>query len=239
MAEVPPSDNDAWLAPGERAALGRMRIEKRHREYRLGRWTAKRLLAACLGTPAPDELGALAAIEIRAAEDGAPEVYLGGAPAALAVSISHSGEQALACAGAAGLCFGCDLEVIAPRSPEFIADFFCPEEQALLAAAPAAAWPLLATLIWSAKESALKALRQGLREDTRSVRVVLVSDPPEGGWGRLRMERAEGGCPGPAVFEGWWRMEDDAVLTVAAAEAEAEAELEAEPERAAGGARRA
>jgi 4'-phosphopantetheinyl transferase len=93
MAEVPPADNDAWLAPGERAALGRMRIEKRHREYRLGRWTAKRLLAACLGAPAPDELGALAAIEIRAAEDGAPEVYLGGAPAAIDQPLRGAGAR--------------------------------------------------------------------------------------------------------------------------------------------------
>lgn len=218
MAEVP--TGDSWLALGERAVLGRMRIEKRRREYRLGRWTAKRLLAACLGWPAeaPGEVAALAAIEIRAAEDGAPEVYLEGAPAALAVSISHSGELALACAGPAAGCFGCDLEGIERRSPELIADFFCAEEQTLIAAAPAEGQSLLATLIWSAKESALKALRQGLREDTRSARVALVGDPPEGGWGRLRVERTEGSCPGPAVFEGWWRVEDGAVLTVAAAE---------------------
>lgn len=217
MAEVPPGD--AWLALGERAVLARIRIEKRRREYRLGRWTAKRLLAACLGWPgtAPGEMAALAAVEIRAAEDGAPEVYLEGAPAALAISISHSGELALACVGPEGSWLGCDLEVIEARSPEFIADFFCPEEQALIAAAPAEEWPLLATLIWSAKESALKALRQGLREDTRSARVVLVGDPPDAGWGRLRVERAEGGCPGPAAFEGWWRVEDGAVLTVVAA----------------------
>src|SRR2546421_626349 len=84
---------------------------------------------------------------------------------------------------------------------------------------PAAPAPIeAANLIWSAKESALKVLRTGLRRDTRSVAVSLTAASGAAGGG------AEGGgwwplavrCgPGPAI-QGWWRRDGEFVLTVAA-----------------------
>ena len=67
---------------------------------------------------------------------------------------------------------GCDLEMIEPRSDAFVADYFTVEEQALVARASAADRSRLLALLWSAKESALKALRAGLRLDTRCVIVI-------------------------------------------------------------------
>jgi 4'-phosphopantetheinyl transferase len=64
---------------------------------------------------------------------------------------------------------GCDLEKIEPRSNAFVGDFFTEEEQEVVTCATSDDRPLLANLIWSAKESALKALGVGLRADTRSV----------------------------------------------------------------------
>ena len=47
----------------------------------------------------------------------------------------------------------------------------------------------VANLIWSAKESALKVLRTGLRRDTRSVDVSLLPDPPVDGWQPAQLAR--------------------------------------------------
>ncbi len=68
-----PAENQ-WLSAGEILFLGRLRFARRRNDWRLGRWTAKRALAACLNLPG-DPL-ALANIEIRAATSGAPEAFL-------------------------------------------------------------------------------------------------------------------------------------------------------------------
>jgi hypothetical protein len=59
------------------------------------------------------------------------------------------------------------------RSEGFIADYLSADEQALVARTSPAERSALVTLFWSAKESALKALRTGLRLDTRCVTVEL------------------------------------------------------------------
>jgi len=67
---------------------------------------------------------------------------------------------------------GCDLEIIEPRADSFVADYFTAEEQKMVAGADATDRDLRVTLLWSAKESALKALGEGLRMDTRCVAVA-------------------------------------------------------------------
>jgi hypothetical protein len=44
-------DNNNWLCTGELACLNRLRFAKRRADWRLGRWTAKRAVAARLGWP--------------------------------------------------------------------------------------------------------------------------------------------------------------------------------------------
>ena len=76
------------------------------------------------------------------------------------------------------MALGCDLELVEPRSDRFVADYLtAAEQQLVLGAGPER--DLVANLIWSAKESALKVLRVGLRRDTRSVEVTLD------GWGAV------------------------------------------------------
>ncbi|HXZ13486.1 MAG TPA: 4'-phosphopantetheinyl transferase superfamily protein [Candidatus Sulfotelmatobacter sp.] len=108
---------------------------------------------------------------------------------------------------------GCDLELIEPRSNGFVGDYFTAEERALLAGQPAADRPRLVALLWSAKESALKALHAGLRLDTRSVVVDPLEtpfDPQE--WKPLIVRHS-----GEKVFHGWWQVAGDFVRTIAAA----------------------
>ena len=69
------------------------------------------------------------------------------------------------------------------------------------------------TLLWSAKESALKALRCGLRMDTRSVNAAPADDPqtPGGEWRRVSAAHIGG-----RTFNGWWRESHNLVYTVVA-----------------------
>jgi phosphopantetheinyl transferase len=65
-------------------------------------------------------------------------------------------------------------------------------------------------LIWSAKESVLKALGEGLRRDTRSIATTVSLESPPEQWSRFDADCAASG----KQFYGWWRKFDDFVLTV-------------------------
>jgi 4'-phosphopantetheinyl transferase len=212
-SEVPCGDE--WLNGSERARLSLLHVPKRRADWRLGRWTAKCAVAAYLNLPHDPE--GLAAIEVRPAPTGAPEVVLDGQFWPLAISISHSHGTGL-CAiapAAAGSTFGigCDLEAVQPRSLAFLADYFTEEERNMVARTPAARQNQIVTLLWSAKESALKALGCGLRLDTRSV-IAAPADclPPDGdGWAPLSVAHAGG-----RALSGWWHASRGLVRTVVA-----------------------
>ncbi len=155
-----PTDND-WLSASEAASLNGMRFAKRRDDWRLGRWTAKRAVATYLILPSDRQI--LAGIEIRPMPSGAPEVFIANQPAAVTVSLTHRAGAAACAIASSGVALGCDLEVIEPRSEAFIADYFTAEEQQLIQRMSATERPRLLALLWSGKESALKALRTGLR----------------------------------------------------------------------------
>ena len=189
----------SWLGPREIAVLAKLRFAKRRADWRLGRWTAKRALATLLKLP--ERLDLLAQIEILAEASGAPRAFLANASIPLTVSLSHRAGVAICALAPRDARLGCDMERIEPHSAAFGTDYFTAEEQTLLAHVSAADQPRILTLLWSAKESALKALHEGLRLDTRSVCV----DGIEGecdlqGWSPLRV-RLENGT----VFDGWWQ----------------------------------
>lgn len=223
LADV--SAQDDWLSPWERAHGLTLRFPKRRADWRLGRWTAKHALAYYLNLPSNAE--DLATIDIRPAASGAPEVFLGSQPANLTISISHRGGVAACAVAEGGAMLGCDLEIVEPRSDAFVGDYFTAEEQELVRqACPADRFTLVA-LIWSAKESALKALRAGLRCDTRCLSVVL-DDPnstvfndmarapdsfatthqPLSPWHALRVTYIS-----QHVFQGWWFRSADLLRT--------------------------
>lgn len=206
-ANVPP-DAD-WLSPAECERLARLRVAKRRNDWRLGRWTAKQAVAAWLRLPATALV--LAQIEIVTAADGAPEVVVAHRPAALSVSLSHRAGTALCAVAPAGP-LGCDLEIVEPHSAAFVADYFTDEEQECIAKADAEDRDRLLAILWSAKESALKALRVGLRMDTRDITVMLPCGVADvSGWGALEIHAAEG-----RIFHGWWQESGDFVRTIVA-----------------------
>lgn len=175
-ADVPLSDG--WLSGRERQVLSGHRLPRRHADWRLGRWAAKQ---AILATKAEWHGVGLEELEILAAADGSPEAWLRGAPAGITVSISHRAGVAVALVCPNGGPAGCDVELIETRAPVFVIDWFTRSERESVERAPGPSRDLLVTTIWSAKESALKAIRQGLRLDTRDIEVEL-SDQEREGW---------------------------------------------------------
>jgi 4'-phosphopantetheinyl transferase len=196
-----------WLSPAEAAHAAALAYPKRRAEYLLRRLAAKHAVAAVIGRS--EEPAGLAGIEVLNAPDGAPYVLLDGAPPGFDVSMTDRAGWAVCVVGRR---VGCDLELVEPRSPAFVRDFLTDAEQRFVAARPAGdERDAAANLIWSAKESALKVLRTGLRRDTRTVQVS--AGPPGGdGWGTLAVREAEG-----TPIAGWWRREGAFLLTVATA----------------------
>lgn len=199
---VPPGDE--WLGPDERAVQARLRLAKRRDAWRLGRFTAKKLL---IGAERSDRLDQ---VQILAAEDGAPEAFVDGQPIPGSISITHRSGVA-ACVAADSAQVGCDLEAIEPRSQRFVDDFFTDHEREAARRVEPRLRDRFVALTWSAKESALKVLRVGLRRDTRSVEVELRHvDASHGTWLPVMTTVS----PENRKLSGWWRLRGNLVLTV-------------------------
>jgi 4'-phosphopantetheinyl transferase len=211
-ADLPTEDD--WLSQSEVAWLDTMRFAKRRSDWRLGRWTAKNALALyLLPLKVPVDAQLLARIEIWPASSGAPEAFFQRKPAAATISLSHrAGIAACAVACSSGM-LGCDLETIEPRSDAFVADYFTTAEQSFLAEASATDRSGLLALLWSAKESALKALHQGLRLDLRNV-IVTPTDAvfDFDGWRPIVVRHTD-----RRIFCGWWQHAAGMVRTLVAA----------------------
>ncbi|HVP52352.1 MAG TPA: 4'-phosphopantetheinyl transferase superfamily protein [Terriglobales bacterium] len=220
QAEADLPAHDDWLSPDEAVLLSRLRFAKRRADWRLGRWVAKQAGAACLNLPRDPR--ALQDIEVRPARSGAPELFVASRPAAATISISHRAGIAACSIAMGGGSLGCDLELIEPRSGSFLADYFTSEEQELIWREPEEHRARLAAVLWSAKESTLKALREGLRLDTRCLAVAFDTEAtheeaaaatrPCSGlnrWQPLRVCYA-----GSKIFHGWWSSTGELVRTL-------------------------
>jgi NAD(P)-dependent dehydrogenase (short-subunit alcohol dehydrogenase family)/4'-phosphopantetheinyl transferase EntD/acyl carrier protein len=135
---------------------------KRQAERIAGRVAAKRAIRALTGAEFAD-------ITLANLESGQPIATILGQPGP-AVSISHSGELAVAVARRGGR-IGLDLERIAERHPAFAQDWFTAGERALLGDDPA-----LLTAGWTVKEAVLKALGTGMALSPREVEITLLTD---------------------------------------------------------------
>ncbi len=205
IAHVP--GDGAWIDDLEAERFAAMAFTKRRDEARLARYTAKATVARFLERPI--DPASLRAITIRNAPDGAPEVTVDGRAAGIVIAMTDRADWAVSAVVRGADRIGCDLELIETRSERFVRDYFTTSEQRATHAAPRP--DLMANLIWSAKESALKVLRTGLRRDTRTVRVEVTDGSPEE-WSPLTVTTAEGGA-----LPGWWIRYGEFVLTVVGA----------------------
>jgi len=130
---------------------------------------------------------------------------------AVRLSLSHAWGMGFAAAAVGATRLGCDVEALRPRSDAFVSDYFtAAEAHVVRRSSPSdqAAW---ANLIWSAKESALKALGEGLRLDTRSVQVAMTDDATVDGWRALTVAAPDG-----TTLGGHWRVTPGFVWTLVA-----------------------
>ena len=208
-----------WLTGTEAARASSMRFTKRRNEYLVRRYAGKCAVATTVGLA--DDPASLGRIGVLNRMTGAPYVEVDGRRLGLDISLTDRAGWAVCLVGPDLGAVGVDLEIVEPRSDGFVSDFLTPAEQAVVAAAPGPdGHDAAANLIWSAKESALKVLRTGLRADTRTVEVAL-EDPTAIGRGRAGWQRLSV-ASGARRFPGWWRRDGVFLLTVVAASGLAE-----------------
>ncbi|MGB9372972.1 MAG: 4'-phosphopantetheinyl transferase superfamily protein [Jiangellales bacterium] len=206
-----------WLTPFEARRASSMRYTKRRTEYLVRRLTAKHAVLATLGwTP---DVATLARVSVPNRLTGAPYVEIDGEPLGLDVSLTDRAGWGVCLVGSDIGAVGCDVEIVEPRSAGFVSDFLTPgEADVVRSASDEEQRQVLANLFWSAKESALKVLRTGLRRDTRTVE-VLLDDPglrSQGVWSPLRVVSTH--ADGRAVMPGWWLRDGVWLLSVCYAE---------------------
>ncbi len=241
---------EAWLVPRERARLAEYRFAKRRTEYLLRRTAGKLAAAAWLGLPTRTDAD-LARIGVLNAVTGAPYIEIDGQDVGLALSLTDRAGAAVALVApsspvpggldsrpghVAGVLagIGVDLEIVEPRSEGFVRDYLNPGEQEWVrrqAAASADGFDAAANLLWSAKEAGLKVAGVGLRADTRTVDVTVLTGARPDGWGRVTYDlvphRVARGVDVPAwwrgprpawwsgAIPGWWRRDGTFLLTIA------------------------
>lgn len=168
-----PRESD-WLAPGERERLAAMRFPRRRHDFRRGRWTAKRALARTLRLPETSE--GLSELEVCADDRGAPYARRRGERVPCDLSLSHRAGAALCAIGSANSRIGCDIEWVEPRSRAFALHFLTAGERGWLESLPTGSRAEASNLLWSAKESVVKALGTGLDIDVRRLSVQLSAE---------------------------------------------------------------
>lgn len=211
-------EGTGWLTPFEARRASSMRYTKRRTEYLVRRLTAKHAVLARLGWTA--DVPTLARVSVPNRLTGAPYVEIDGEPLGLDVSLTDRAGWGVCLVGSDIGAVGCDVEIVEPRSAGFVSDFLTSGERKVVAtSSDEEQRQVLANLFWSAKESALKVLRTGLRRDTRTVEVHL-SDPQHrehGTWSPLSV--VAGGEAGERIFPGWWLRDGVWLISVCYAEA--------------------
>ena len=204
--------NQKIFSENELARCNKMKIEKRKKEWVLGRMTAKTLLSSD-GLPYAGQ--SMSSILIDNQPEGAP--YLPNAIVAGSLSISHREDIAVAAyTSLQSTHLGIDLEKIEPREMSFVEDFFTEAEADYTMQLTGEAQTVWVTLVWSAKEAVLKAWQKGLRLDTRSIEIhpidpnLLITKPPT--WQPMRWQANIAGYP--RCWLGWQRL-NDFILTLA------------------------
>ncbi len=205
-----PAAATAFLGEEERQIYAHFKVAKRRMEWLGGRLAVKDLVRRA--DPRCSSLER-SQVQILYERGRVPRLAIPGIPEVPGrISISHSNGHVFVLYSPNVTPMGLDLEIIEPRSPEFVEDFFTAPEVALVKKQPVEEQPLWTNLIWSSKEAVLKALSLGLRVDTRSVEVFFPgSEPLMNGWQALGMQS---GLVKQDSLHLFWRREANFVLTV-------------------------
>lgn len=210
--------NGGYLSEAEYRRLSLLRTNKRRKDWLLGRWTAKRLLQTVIwekdGITLPLDM-----IMITNKADGVSDYQLPIANHQYSISISHSSNNALvAIIEKPDIPVGADMKLITPRPSGFAESFFTKAELALGEGLVGKSRTVWETAVWSAKEAVLKALHLAWSVDTQAISCLIepVNHLPQT-WLPFAIKCDNGRLPAAdPTLTGWWRVEDDFVLTIAA-----------------------
>jgi phosphopantetheine--protein transferase-like protein len=209
IAENVLADPDRYLGAQEKEIYQKLKFPKRKSEWLGARLVLKDLIRAVDKRSGDREVNE---IEVLNENSGAPYLAVsGGRGNPGKVSLSHSNGYVLCAYSPDDIQFGIDLELVESRSTEFVADFFTPGEFDQVTKLPSDEQEIFITVIWSGKESALKALSSGLRVDTRSAEVTVPEftiNPGE--WNNLRLRSSLITDKSLSLV---WRREGDFVVT--------------------------
>jgi 4'-phosphopantetheinyl transferase len=216
---VPP---EGFLSAAERTVFDNLYSARRRKDWLLGRWTAKKIVQT-----EAEKLGkrlSCSQISILAGKDGAPGIWFcagdGLRPANFSLSISHSKGASFCAVLQPGMIpLGADMEVVEPRPRGFVESYFTEAEKEIIHRASPEQRDHLTTAIWSGKEAALKAVRQGLRLDTRSLNCLFplpfrtfAGDLELDSWHPFIIQwRSDPTYP---ALSGWWRVWQEYILTL-------------------------
>jgi len=212
--QMPVDYAENFLSEREMYKLSSLRFPKRRDEWLLGRWAAKSLVQSI----SPYRGYTLDELEIRNTKNGAPFIQQpDGAVLADCLSISHSHRQAV-CALSLGQNFniGADLEKIEVRTDEFVADYFTAMERETISSLPNEIRQTAVNLIWSMKESMLKALGVGLNWDSRKVEVREIEGlfPLTSSAGKWQKAQIGDFQKPQRQWAGWWQCRKNFVITL-------------------------
>jgi len=147
FSQMPPAES--FFTAAEKEYYGGLKIEKRRRDYALGRYALKKLIAENFVKTD------LKNIEILKSADGYPRMTVNGEESKISVSISHSNGYGAACASEKNA-VGVDIEIVEERSKAWAEMCFTKTE---LARGQSAEY---LTELWAKKEAVLKVLNIGL-----------------------------------------------------------------------------
>lgn len=159
-----------FLRTEDQTEYSRFKVAKRQNEWISSRITTKKMMVKILN----DKKIAIRDIRIQKETNGRPYIFVDG-KGRLNGSFSLSHSQGMVFCGysdAPDMHFGIDLEKIEERKLEFIMDYFTNDEIKNYQQCTSDQKKEYSTLIWSAKEAALKAIGKGLALDTRKVEVI-------------------------------------------------------------------
>ncbi len=161
------TDIDKILSEEEGRAYRKLTIPKRKHE-----WLASRVLAKCLVAKvfAEQDLH-MCEVEVHKEASGMPFIVVDGKRTGR-LSLSHSGNATIvAFSPDSDARVGVDIERLEERTAQMTDLFFTPHESRWVASFEGYQLSLAQNLVWSAKESYLKAIGKGLHLDTRKVAI--------------------------------------------------------------------
>lgn len=156
------------LGPAEREIYATFAMGKRKREWLAGRRAAKEAFVSLM----EDSSLFLPSVQILKGGSRAPCILLRDRePDDISLSITHSGEIALAAAASGPVGLGIDTEVIEQRADSFERCAFTPRERGCLKACSPDDRGMLSTVMFTRKEAVSKALGTGFSVNTYDIEV--------------------------------------------------------------------